>query len=129
MPRAKRGTKARARRKKVFDQTEGFFIGRKNKYKRAVETLHRAWKYAFRDRRAKKRDFRGLWITRISAAAEANGLPYSRLVHGLILAKVKLDRKILADLAVNDPVAFTAVVKKAVVSLPAQPTKAAAVVH
>ena len=113
MPRAKRGTKARARRKKVFQETEGYFIGRNNKYKRAVENLHRAWKYAFRDRRAKKRDFRGLWITRIGAAAEKNGLTYSRLINGLNLANIKLDRKILSDIAISDPAAFTAVVKKA----------------
>jgi large subunit ribosomal protein L20 len=117
MPRAKRGTKARARRKKVFKHTEGYFIGRNNKYKRAVENLHRAWKYAFRDRRAKKRDFRGLWITRISAAAENNGISYSRLINGLIKSNIKLDRKVLSDIAITDPLAFTAVVKKAAASL------------
>ena len=120
MPRAKRGTKARARRKKVFQETEGFFIGRNNKYKRAVETLHRGWKYAFRDRRAKKRDFRGLWITRISAAAENNGISYSKLIHALDLAKIQLDRKILSDIAIADPTAFTAVVKKASAALSAR---------
>lgn len=120
MPRAKRGTKARARRKKVFQHTEGYFLGRNNKYSRAVENLHRAWKYAFRDRRAKKRDFRGLWITRISAAAERNGLSYSKLIHALDLSKIQLDRKILSDLAVSDPMAFTAVVKKAAASLQAK---------
>ncbi len=113
MPRAKRGTKARARRKKVFKHTEGYFLGRNNKYSRAVENLHRAWKYAFRDRRAKKRDFRGLWITRISAAAEKNGISYSRLIHALGVSKIQLDRKILSDIAISDPSAFTAVVKKA----------------
>jgi large subunit ribosomal protein L20 len=113
MPRAKRGTKARARRKKVFKETEGFFIGRNNQYARAVETLHRGWKYAFRDRRAKKRDFRGLWITRIGAAAANNGTTYSRLIHDLIKANIRLDRKILSDLAISDPRAFTAVVKQA----------------
>ena len=113
MPRAKRGTKLRARRKKVFKHTEGFFIGRNNKYKRAVETLHRGWKYAFRDRRAKKRDIRGLWITRIAAAAENNGISYSQLINKLIKANIKLDRKILSSIAIEDPVAFTAVVKKA----------------
>ncbi len=113
MPRAKRGTKARARRKKVFKETEGFFIGRNNQYARAVETLHRGWKYAFRDRRAKKRDFRGLWITRIGAAATNNGTSYSRLIHDLIKANIKLDRKILSDIAITDPSAFTAVVRKA----------------
>mgnify|MGYP001028590858 CR=1 FL=1 len=117
MPRAKRGTKARARRKKVFQETEGYFIGRNNKYRRAVETLHRAWTYAFRDRKAKKRDFRGLWITRIGAAAEQNGTSYSRLIHALIKANIKLDRKILSDIAISDPVAFTAVVRKANASL------------
>ena len=113
MPRAKRGTKARARRKKVFKETEGFFIGRNNQYARAVETLHRGWKYAFRDRRAKKRDFRGLWITRIGAAAANNGTSYSRLIHDLIKANIKLDRKILSDIAITDPSTFTAVVRKA----------------
>jgi large subunit ribosomal protein L20 len=113
MPRAKRGTKARARRKKVFKETEGFFIGRNNQYARAVETLHRGWKYAFRDRRAKKRDFRGLWITRIGAAAAQNGTSYSRLIHDLIKANIKLDRKILSDIAITDPSTFTAVVRKA----------------
>ncbi len=117
MPRAKRGTKARARRKKVFKHTEGFFIGRNNKYKRAVETLHRGWKYAFRDRRAKKREFRGLWITRITAAAKDNGISYSRLINALDLSKIKLDRKVLSDIAITDPAAFTAVVKKAAASL------------
>lgn len=117
MPRAKRGTKARARRKKVFKHTEGFFIGRNNKYKRAVETLHRGWKYAFRDRRANKRNFRALWITRISAAAENNGISYSRLINALDLANIKLDRKILADIAIADPSAFTAVVKQAASAL------------
>lgn len=120
MPRAKRGTKARARRKKVFQETEGFFIGRNNKYKRAVETLHRAWKYAFRDRRAKKRDFRNLWITRIGAAAENNGISYSQLINGLNLSNIKLDRKVLSDIAITDPAAFTAVAKKAVSAVSAK---------
>jgi len=113
MPRAKRGTKARARRKKVFKETEGFFIGRNNQYARAVETLHRGWKYAFRDRRANKRKFRNLWITRIGAAAESNGITYSRLINALSKAKIQLDRKILSDIAITDPSTFTAVVKKA----------------
>jgi large subunit ribosomal protein L20 len=113
MPRAKRGTKARHRRKKVFKETEGFFIGRNNQYARAVETLHRGWKYAFRDRRAKKRTFRNLWITRIGAACEANGITYSRFIPALLKSKILLDRKILSELATNDPSVFTAVVKKA----------------
>ncbi|HEY8280293.1 MAG TPA: 50S ribosomal protein L20 [Bdellovibrionota bacterium] len=113
MPRAKRGTKARHRRKKVFKETEGFFIGRNNQYARAVETLHRGWKYAFRDRRARKRNFRNLWITRIGAAAAQNGTSYSRLINALQVAKIQLDRKILSDIAITDPSTFTAVVKKA----------------
>lgn len=117
MPRAKRGVKARRRRNRVLKQTEGYFVGRKNKYARAVETLHRAWRYAFRDRRAKKRDFRGLWITRISAAAEKNGTSYSKLIHALDLSNIKIDRKILSDIAISDPMAFTAVVKKASAAL------------
>ncbi len=106
MPRAKRGTKARARRKKVFEHTEGYFLGRRNRYSRAVENLHRAWKYAFRDRRAKKRDFRGLWITE-HAGQRIPG----------VKSNIKLDRKILADIAISDPSAFTAVVKKASAAL------------
>lgn len=113
MPRAKRGVKARRRRNRVLKMTEGYVLGRNNKYARAVENLHRAWQYAFRDRKAKKRDFRGLWITRISAAVEQNGASYSRFTHAMKLAKIQLDRKVLADIAVADPVAFTAVVKKA----------------
>lgn len=117
MPRAKRGVKARRRRKRVFKQTEGFFLGRRNKYSRAVETLHRGLVYAFRDRRAKKGDFRGLWVTRIAAAAESNGVSYSRLINGLKLSNIKLDRKILADIAAFDPAAFSAVVKKAAANI------------
>ena len=119
MPRAKRGTKARARRKKVFQETEGYFIGRNNKYRRAVETLHRAWTYAFRDRKAKKRDFRKLWITRINAAARQNGMSYSTFMNGLSLSGLEVDRKILADLAVHDPAAFTAIAEAARKALPA----------
>lgn len=117
MPRAKRGTKARARRKKVFKETEGFFIGRNNQYARAVETLHRGWKYAFRDRRANKRKMRNLWVIRIGAAAEQNGTSYSRLIHALSKAKILIDRKILSDIAITDPATFTAVVKKASAAL------------
>lgn len=117
MPRAKRGTKARARRKKVHKATEGYFLGRRVQYARAVENLHRGWKYAFRDRKAKKRDFRGLWITRIGAACANNGTSYSKLINALGLAKIKLDRKILADIAISDPSAFTTVVKRASAAL------------
>jgi large subunit ribosomal protein L20 len=120
MPRAKRGVKARRRRNRILKQTEGFFLGSRNKYSRAVEVLHRAWKYAFRDRKARKRDFRSLWITRIAAGAKSNGLSYSRLIHGLQKAQIRLDRKVLSDLATFDPPAFTQVVKKAASALTLQ---------
>jgi large subunit ribosomal protein L20 len=113
MPRAKRGTKARSRRKRILKQTEGYFIGRKNKFKRAIETLQRGWAFAFRDRKQNKRNFRKLWITRLSAAVEQNGLSYSKFIHALNLSKIQLDRKVLAEIATHDPMAFTSVVKKA----------------
>lgn len=113
MPRAKRGFKARRRRKRIFKQTEGFVLGRRNKFRRAIETLHRAWCFAFRDRKNKKRDFRRLWNTRISAAANNNDMSYSRLIGGLKKAEIRLNRKMLADIAVHDPQAFTSIVSKA----------------
>jgi large subunit ribosomal protein L20 len=109
MPRAKRGFKARRRRNRVLKQTEGFFGGRKNRFRQAVEVLRHAWEYAYIGRRLRKRDFRRLWIARINAAARLNGTTYSRLISGLKKAGVELDRKILSDLAVRDPSAFTAV--------------------
>ncbi len=113
MPRAKRGFKRRIRRKKILKKAEGFVLGRKNQAKRTAEAVDRSFMYAYRDRRAKKRDFRGLWITRIGAAAEKNGTSYSQLISALLKSNIKLDRKILADIAISDPSAFTAVVKKA----------------
>jgi large subunit ribosomal protein L20 len=113
MPRVKRGFKARRRKNRVFNQTEGFFGGRKNRWKQAREVLHHAWEYAYISRRLKKRDFRRLWIARINAAARTAGTTYSRLVGALKRAQIGLDRKILADLAVSDPSAFVAVVKAA----------------
>jgi large subunit ribosomal protein L20 len=109
MPRAKRGFKARRRRNRILNQAEGFFGGRKNRHRQAVEVVRHAWEYGYISRRLKKRDFRRLWITRINAAARPLGLSYSRLVAGLKKANVSLDRKILADLAVRDPGAFGAV--------------------
>jgi large subunit ribosomal protein L20 len=93
--------------------TQGYFGTRHRLFRRANETLMKALWYAFRDRRARKRDLRKLWITRINAAARLNGMTYSRLVHGLRAANVNLNRKVLADLAVRDPQAFTAVVAAA----------------
>lgn len=110
MPRAKRGFKARRRRNRVLNQTEGYFLGRKNRYRQAVEVLRHAWEYGYISRRLKKRDFRRLWIARINAAARSVGTTYSRLVSGLKKANIGLDRKILSELAVSDPAAFQAVV-------------------
>lgn len=109
MPRAKRGFKARRRRNRVLKQTEGYFLGRKNRFGQAVEVLRHAWEYGYVSRALKKRDFRRLWIVRINAAARTVGTSYSRLISGLKKANIGLDRKILSDLAVTDPAAFQAV--------------------
>ncbi|MEW6057644.1 MAG: 50S ribosomal protein L20 [Bdellovibrionota bacterium] len=114
MPRAKRGFKARRRRNKVLDKAEGFTHRRKNTIRRGAEAVDRAMRYAYRDRRARKRDFRQLWIARIGAAAVSNGLNYSTLIARLKEADIRLDRKSLSDLAIFDPSAFTAVVQRAV---------------
>jgi large subunit ribosomal protein L20 len=109
MPRVKRGFKARRRRKKILKLAKGFTGGRRRQYRQARETVERGLVYAYRDRRAKKRMFRRLWNVRINAAARLNGISYSRLIHGLNRAKITIDRKILAALAVHDPQAFAAV--------------------
>lgn len=109
MPRAKRGFKARRRRKRILKLAKGFTGGRRRQYRQARETVERSLVYAYRDRRNKKRDFRRLWTVRINAAARLNGLSYSRLMYGLSRAGVEIDRKILAALAMQDPQAFTAV--------------------
>jgi len=113
MPRAKGGPKTRQRRKKVLKQAKGYWGGRRRLYKSANETVLRALAFAYRDRRTKKRDFRSLWILRINAACRALGLPYSRFVSGLKKAGVTLDRKVLAELAVEDPAAFARLVETA----------------
>lgn len=113
MPRVKRGFKARRRRNKVLKLAKGYRGARGKLFRSATEAVDRGLKYAFRDRKAKKRDFRALWISRINAGARENGLSYSRLVHGLKKAEVAIDRKILAQLAVSDPAGFTAIVDKA----------------
>ncbi len=107
MPRVKRGFKARRRRKKILKAAKGYIGGRSKQFKTADVSVSRARMYAYRDRRARKRDFRGLWIIRINAAARENGLSYSKLISGLKEAGINLDRKILADMAVRDPVAFS----------------------
>jgi len=108
MPRVKRGFKARQRRNKVLKLAKGYRGARSKLFRSATEAVDRALNYAFRDRRVKKRDFRALWIIRINAAARINGLSYSKLIFGLKTAKVEIDRKVLADLAVSDPAGFAA---------------------
>jgi large subunit ribosomal protein L20 len=114
MARVTRGFKARRRRNKVLKLAKGFRGGRHRLYRSATEAVDRALNYAYRDRRNKKRDFRSLWIARISAAAKQNGTSYSRLMGGLKKAGVELDRKVLSNMAILDPNAFTQVVKLAV---------------
>jgi large subunit ribosomal protein L20 len=106
MPRVKRGTKLRKRHKKLLALAKGNVGGRRKGYRQARSTVEKGLTYAYRDRKVRKRDFRGLWIIRINAAARLHGLSYSRLINGLKLAGVDLDRKVLADLAVRDPSAF-----------------------
>lgn len=115
--RAKKGAARNRAKKRLFKAVEGFVGGRRKLLRTAKETLLRAGMFAFRDRRAKKRDFRKLFIIRVTAAAEMRGLRYSRLIHGLRLANIKLDRKSLSELAIFDPETFDAIVGKARVEL------------
>ena len=120
MPRVKRGVTSRKRHKKVLNYTEGHWGARSRLIKTAHESMMKSLAYAYRDRRNRKRDMRRLWITRINAAARMNGIRYAELIQGLQLAGVVVDRKILADLAVSDMPAFTAVVAQARTALKAQ---------
>ena len=113
MPRVKRGFKARRRRNKVLKLAKGYRGARSKLFRSATEAVDRAGNYAYRDRKVKKRDFRALWIARINAAARDNGMSYSRMIHGLKLAEIGLDRKIMAQLAVCDPSAFSVLVVQA----------------
>ena len=113
MARVKRGVIARQRHKKVLKQAKGYYGARSRVYRVAFQAVTKAGQYAYRDRRAKKRTFRQLWIARINAAARQNGLSYSRFINGLKKTSVEIDRKILADIAVNDQIAFAALVAKA----------------
>jgi large subunit ribosomal protein L20 len=106
MPRVKRGTVRRAHRQKLAKLTKGYFLTKSKLYRSMAEAADKAGRYAFRDRRHKKRDFRRLWIVRISAAARAQGLTYSQLIHGLKALGIELDRKMLAEMAVKDQLAF-----------------------
>ena len=113
MPRVKRGVTARARHKKVLAKASGFRGRRNAVYRIAKEAVMKAGQYAYRDRRARKGEFRKLWIQRINAACRQNDMSYSRFIAGLRTAGIEVDRKVLADLAVTDPAAFTALVEKA----------------
>ena len=110
MPRSVNSVASRARRKKILKQTRGYYGARKNVYTVAKNTLEKGLLYAYRDRKAKKRNFRALWITRINAGARIEGMNYSQLMGALAKNNVKLNRKVLADLAMNEPEAFKAVV-------------------
>ena len=112
MPRAKRGFKRRRRHNKIRNKAEGFVLGRGSQIRRTSEAVDRAGIYAYVGRKQKKREFRQLWIARLSAAAQANLISYSRLLSALTKGQVKLDRKILSDIAIKDPIAFTAIVDK-----------------
>jgi large subunit ribosomal protein L20 len=113
MPRVKRGTKRSDRRKKILKRASGYFLTKSKLYQAAQEAVERGLKFAYSGRKQKKRQYRSLWIVRINAAAKINDISYSQLIHGLKAAGVELDRKILADIAVNDAAGFTALVEQA----------------
>jgi large subunit ribosomal protein L20 len=117
MPRVKRGVQAHARHKKVLSEAKGYYGARRKVYRVAKQAVIKAGEYAYRDRRQRKRQFRALWIARINAAARENGLSYSRFINGLSKAGIEIDRKVLADLAVTDKMAFSALAEKAKASL------------
>lgn len=113
MPRAKRGNKRLQKRKKILSLAKGFMLTKSKLYRQAKESVERALKFAYVGRKLKKRDFRSLWIVRIGAATKAQGLSYSRFMYGLKLSNIQIDRKMLADLAVNDMATFTELVSTA----------------
>ena len=113
MPRVKRGVTAKARHKKVLKQAKGYRGARSRLYKVAKQAVDKAGQYAYRDRRQRKRQFRALWVVRINAAARDNGMSYSQFIAGLNKAAIALDRKVLADMAINDKPAFSQVVEQA----------------
>ncbi len=121
MPRVKRAVHARKKRAKVLNEAKGYYGRKKSSYKLAKEQVERSLVYAYRDRKVRKRTFRSLWIVRINAAARANGLSYNRFMAGVRLAGIELDRKSLADIAISDPQAFTAVAERAKAALEAAP--------
>jgi len=113
MPRVKRGVAAKRRRNRILGEAKGYYGARSRLLKTAREAVEKGWKYAYRDRKQRKREFRALWIARINAAAREHGLSYSRFMHGLSQAGVEVDRKVLAELAVSDPKAFGALAETA----------------
>jgi large subunit ribosomal protein L20 len=117
MSRVKRGVTSHARHKKVLEQAKGYYGRRKNTIRVARQAVEKGLQYAYRDRRAKKRNFRALWIQRINAAVREHGLTYSRFISGLKGAGIELDRKVLSDLAITEPAAFEALVKEAQAAL------------
>lgn len=119
MARVKRSVNAKKKRRDILEQASGYRGQRSRLYRKAKEQVTHSHVYAYRDRRNKKRDFRRLWIQRINAGARAEGLTYNRFIQGLNLAEIEVDRRILADLAVNEPAAFSALVKAAKAALPA----------
>ena len=119
MARVKRGVTSHAKHKKVLKQAKGFYGRRKNTIRTAKAAVDRAGQYAYRDRRNKKRSFRALWIQRINAAVREAGLTYSQFIHGAKLAGIELDRKVMADLAMNQAETFSAIIKQAKQALPA----------
>ena len=125
MARVKRAVNAHKKRRDILEQASGYRGQRSRLYRKAKEQVQHSLVYAYRDRRARKGDFRKLWIQRINAAARAEGMTYNRLIQGLKIAGVEVDRKIMADLAVNDPAAFAALVEVARANVPAADTKAA----
>lgn len=120
MPRVKRGTKRRLKRKKILERASGYFQTRSKLYRAAKQAVDKSLRYAYRDRRHKKREFRSLWIVRIAAAARQHQLSYNKFIHGLKLAGVELDRKILADVAVNDAAGFAALAEQSRTALAAK---------
>ena len=121
MPRVKRGTKRRAKRKKILDRASGYFLTKSKLYRSAKESVERGLKFAYSGRKQRKRQYRSLWIVRIGAAAKLNGLSYNRFINGLKKSGIELDRKILADLAVNDPAGFKSLAEQAKTALNSAP--------
>ncbi len=117
MARVKRGTTAHARHKKVTDKAKGYYGRRKNVFRVAVQAVEKAGQYAYRDRKVRKRTFRGLWIQHINAGVREHGLTYSQFMNGLKKAGIELDRKVLSDLAISEPASFKGLVEKAQAAL------------